>query len=132
MLDILTQENLVDFIQKYGDGDIYFSHYRETNGTIIIKYLPAFTKFADEDNIDTFKKELTDNPHLKERYLQEIILTPKFAYIPNSDKNNKNKLVKNYGKFLEDVKTANSKKFAVKSKYCKPENNKNYKKHNQR
>lgn len=126
MFDLLTQENLVDFIEKYGDGDIYYSHYKETNGTIIIKYLPSFTKFADEENIEPFKQELKEHPHIRSRYLQEIILTPKFAYIPNSDTSNKNKLVKNYSKFLEDLKKEKAKKYAVQTEYCKPENKKNH------
>lgn len=113
----LNEYQIMEFIEKYGDGDIYFSHYKETDGTIIVKYLPKFTHFADEDNILLFKKELREHPHLKPKYLAEIILTDKFAYIPNG--NNKNPLVENYKAFLEEIKAP---KFAVQSEACKEEN----------
>lgn len=101
MEQYLTEEQIAMFIEKYGDGDVYFSHYRETDGKISVKYLPNFTKFAEESNIPEFIKELTEKPHLKDKYLAEIILTDKFAYIPNGD--NKNPLVKNYQRFLKDL-----------------------------
>ena len=128
MIDLLTEEQIIEFIEKYGDGDIFYSFHRGTDGTIIIKYLPNFTKFADESNIDAFKKELKDHPHLKERYLSEIILTNAYAYIPNNDHSAKNPLVKNYKKFLEDIKA----KYSRRAEYCKPENIKDSKrnKHN--
>ena len=109
-MERLTEEQIIKFIEQYGDGDIYFSHYHETDGKTSVKYLPKFTKFADWDNIEPFKEELTEHPHLKDKYLQEIILTPNYAYIPNGD--NKNPLVKNYKKFLEDLSEA--KKIAQK------------------
>lgn len=104
MIKTLTQEQLKAYIEQYGDEDVYFSHYRETDGKIVIKFLPQFTKFVDEENLHSFKKELIAKPHLKDKYLKEIILTPNFAYIPNDDHSEKNKLVKNYKKFLSDVK----------------------------
>ena len=122
MLSTLTQEDIVKFIEQYGDEDIYFSHYKETNGNIIVKYLPSFTKFLDPINILPFKKELTENPHLKDKYLMEIILTPKYAYLPNNSNSDKSKLVVNYKKFLDDLKKEKAAKYAIKNEYCKPEN----------
>ena len=128
MIDSLTQQDLILFIEKYGNGDIYFSHYKDTTGKITIKYLPMFTKLADEDNIADFKKELTEHPHLKDKYLKEIIITNKFAYIPNDDFSSKNPLVLNYKKFLDNIKQQT--KYSTKVIYCKPSNLKNNKQKN--
>ena len=122
MIDILTQEDLINYIEKYGDGDIYYSHCKETDGRIIIKYFPKLTKFVDESSIEELKKEIKENPHLKARYLNEIILTPKFSYIPNSDGSSKNPLVENYKKFLEVIKKQRRQAQKVRSKdseYCR-------------
>ena len=132
MIKELSQDLIKYYIENYGDGDIYFSHYLNDDGTLEVKFLPAFTKFADEENIEEFKKELEEKPHLKDRYLKVIILTERFAHIPNDEYSNKKALVKNFNKFLEDLKAEQKKeeerKYAKKSEFCKQENVKKHKK----
>lgn len=129
MVKELSEELIKYYIEHYGDGDIYFSHYLNDNGTIDIKYLPSFTKFADEENLPEFKKELEEHPHIKDRYLKIITISDRFAYIPNDEYSNKRALVKNYSKFLEDLKEAQrqkQEKYEKKNEHCKPENNKHH------
>ena len=137
----LTQEEIIVFIEQYGDGDVYFSHYYN-NGVLEIKYFPALAKFADTESfkngLKDFKKEISENPHLKDRYLKEIVLTDKQALIPNDEKSNERSLVKNYKKFLNDLsdfkKKEKQNKYAKKSDFCKQENvkanQKKYKRNN--
>lgn len=100
----LTQDQIKYYIENYGDGDIYYSHLYMENGTVEVKYFPKFTKFVDESNIDFLKDEIEKAPHLQEKYLATIVLGRAFAYIPESKSSNKDMLVKNYSKFLSEIK----------------------------
>lgn len=108
MKTYLSKEQIKNYIEKYGDGDVYVSHYARTDGLVEIKYLPKIRKFVDDESIKhLINKEFKDRPHLKDKYLQVIIISDKFAHIPAIATSNKNPLVKNYQKFLNDVKKEN-------------------------
>ncbi len=108
MKTYLSKEQIKNFIEKYGDGDVYVSHYTRTDGLVEIKYLPKIRKFVEDESIKhLITEEFKEHPHLKDKYIQVIIISDKFAHIPASATSNKNPLVKNYQKFLDDVKKEN-------------------------
>ena len=108
MRTFLTTEQIKNFIENYGDGDVYYSHYTRTDGLVEIKYLPKIRKFVEDESINQLiTVEFKEKPHIRDRYLQVIVISDKFAHIPTSATSNKNPLVKNYQKFLNDVKKEN-------------------------
>lgn len=100
----LNYYEIKDFIENYGDGDVYFSHEYNEEHQLEVKYLPKLTKFVDETSIPEFLKELEQKPHIQEKYIRTIVLTRNYAYIPEKKDSNKDKLVKNYSKFLNKIK----------------------------
>lgn len=118
----LNNDLIKTFIEKYGDGDVYYSHKRLDDGRIKVKYFPSLTLFVSDENIPHLFEELKESPHLEPKYVREIILNDKIAYvIDDNGKKIKNALTKNYAKFLEDVK---NKKFEKPVKEHKPKTQK--------
>lgn len=107
MIEKLNGKQLRNYIAKYGDGDVYYAHDHKPNGIIEIQYLPKILHFVDPNGIPAFIKELNGNPHIVQKYVKVIVLTEKFAYIPNDNRSNKNPLVMNYSKFLQSIKSSN-------------------------
>ena len=95
----LKKHNLNYFILGNGTNVVF------EDGNIEVKYFPNFTKFADESNIKLLKKEIEDDPNLEEKYVEKIVLTQAYAYLPDKKElSGKCDLVKNYKKFLSGIK----------------------------
>ncbi len=99
----LNGEDLKLFIEKYGNGDVYFCHEHLENGMLQVKFLPGILNHTEPENIPDLLVYLKERPFTAERYLKAIILTDNYAYLPDDKRSNKNRLVKNYKKFLEDL-----------------------------
>ena len=102
MKKIFNGGDLKMFFQIYGDDDVYYSHEYMADGTLEIKYFPHLLKFIQNEDLDEFVSRFKDRPRLVDEYAKVLVLTDKFAYIPNDNKSDKNPLVKNYPKFLKN------------------------------
>ena len=100
----LSEKQIKLFVEKYGDGDVYFSHEYLEDGTIKILYFPVIRKFVSDESIPYLFEELQETPHLIPKYTRELYLNETYAYVMFDGEVVKNKLTKNYRQFLQDVK----------------------------
>ena len=100
----LSEKQIKLFVEKYGDGDVYFSHEYLEDGTIKVKYFPVLRKFVSDESIPYLFVELQETPHLLPKYARDLYLTDTYAYVMFDGEVVKNKLTKNYRQFLQDVK----------------------------
>ncbi|MBP3631180.1 MAG: hypothetical protein J6J23_06835 [Clostridia bacterium] len=97
----LTEEQIKMFVEKFGDGDVYFSHKVLKDGTIKVRYFPVLKKYVSEEIIPELFKEMQEYPHRIPKYTRELYLTEKSAYVLFDGQEVTNTLTNNYAKFLK-------------------------------
>ncbi len=98
----LQRKHIKNFIENYGDGDIFISYCYLPDGTIQVDYLPGITKFASENAIKSFIPKILNNDYKYKEYVRKIILSDYSAKILNKKETTCTDLERNYIKFLQD------------------------------
>lgn len=98
----IKRAHIRNFIETYGDGDVFVDYSYLPNGTIEVGYLPNITKFASEKAINSFLPKIFNNKYKYKEYVRKIILSEKSAEIVDKTNTTCTELEKNYTKFLED------------------------------
>lgn len=111
-IDNLTKKDIVEFIENYGEDDVYYSHKRIEGNRIQIDYIPCASKMLSVEAIDLFKDDLSKNYNRYKDFLRTIIITDKKAKIVNAPNYAYKTLEENYNLFQKDfeIEHANTNK----------------------
>lgn len=116
----LTEEQIKDYIENYGDGDVYCAHRITREGLLEIDFMPCLANFVDESSITKTVEWINKKLELRKEYVKTIVVSDKFAYIPTSARSNHYALVKNFDKFMTRVRKQNKKKNQpTRVEYCR-------------
>lgn len=99
----LSKEQIVDFIENYGNEDAYFSHEYKKDGSIIVNYIPNAGKCLSDKAIEKLKKEMMTNQRLYAESIRTVCLYNNYCQIYNKNRYTDLSLEKNYEKFLFDI-----------------------------
>ena len=98
----LTKNQIIDFVENYGNDHVFFDYCVNEKGNYIVRYIPILAKLVSQETLPIAIKEIKQNPTKYNDSIVTIVLTENKAYILNANQYTDMSRVENYQRFLRD------------------------------